>query len=149
MFYIYNRTVTDFYFYHPIEVRYADIDAQGHLNNAKFLTFFEQARIQYLRHLSLFAEGASFMDIGVILADIHVAFRAPVLWGMDVRVGVKTVHLGNKSMKVAQCLRNGPDGPILAEGEVVLVTYDYHSGATLPLPANWRETIATFEKLHS
>lgn len=148
MFYIYNHTVADFYFYHPIEIRYADIDAQGHLNNAKFLTFFEQARIQYLHHLGLFTKGTSFMDIGVILADIHVAFRAPVLWGMDVRVGVKTVHLGNKSMKVAQCLRNGPDGPILAEGEVVLVTYDYHTGATLPLPMKWREAIETFEKFH-
>ncbi len=146
-FTIYNHVVTEYLFYHPLEIRYADIDAQGHLNNAKFLTFFEQARIQYLRHLGLFREGTSFMEIGVILADIHVAFRAPVLWGMDVRVGVATIHLGNKSMKVAQCLKNGIDGPIMAEGEVVLVTYDYHSGATLPLPPNWREAIKSFENI--
>lgn len=105
----------DYRFYHPIEVRYADIDAQGHLNNAKFLTFFEQARIQYLRHLGLFSVDQSFMQIGVILADLHIAFRAPVLWGMDVRVGVRTVRLGNKSMTLSQCLRNGPDGPFMAE----------------------------------
>lgn len=144
---IYNHVMTDYHFYHPIEVRYADIDAQGHLNNAKFLTFFEQARIQYLRRLGLFSGEQSFMDIGVILADIHIAFRAPVLWGMDVRVGVKTVKLGNKSMTVAQCLKNGPDGSIMAEGEVVLVTYDYHSGVTLPIPQAWHETISRFESL--
>ncbi len=139
--------MTDYRFYHPIEVRYADIDAQGHLNNAKFLTYFEQARIQYLRHLGLFSSGQSFMDIGVILADVHLAFRAPVLWGMDVRVGVRTLKLGNKSMTVAQCLRNGPDGPVMAEGEVVLVTYDYRSGVTIPLPQAWRDIIARFENL--
>ena len=137
----------EYNFYHPIEVRYADIDAQGHLNNAKFLTFFEQARIQYLRRLGLFTSEQSFIEIGVILADIHVAFRAPVLWGMDVQVGVRAVRLGNKSMTVSQCLRNGPGGPIMAEGEVVLVTYDYHREETIPLPQTWREAIARFENL--
>ena len=137
--------MTDYRFFHPIEVRYADIDAQGHLNNAKFLTYFEQARIQYLRHLGLFAKDQSFMDIGVILADVHIAFLAPVLWGMDVQVGVKTIKLGNKSMTVAQCLKNGLNGQVMAEGEVVLVTYDYHSGITLPLPPEWRDKISRFE----
>ena len=35
----------DFKFHHPIEVRYSDLDPQGHVNNARFLTFFEQARV--------------------------------------------------------------------------------------------------------
>jgi acyl-CoA thioester hydrolase len=139
--------MTNFRFYHPMEVRYADIDAQGHLNNAKFLTFFEQARVHYLLHLGLFGKDQSFMDIGIILADVHVAFRAPVLWGAQVRVGVKTLRLGNKSLTVAQCLANGDSGVILAEGEVVLVTYDYRSGQTVSIPQNWRTVIAKFEGL--
>jgi acyl-CoA thioester hydrolase len=139
--------MSEYRFYHPIEVRYADIDAQGHLNNAKYLTFFEQARIQYFQYLGLFAARDSFMDLGIILADIHVAFCAPVMWGMDVRIGVRTLKLGNKSMTVSQCLRNGPDGPLMAEGEVVLVTYDYRSSVTVPIPNPWRETIAGFENL--
>jgi acyl-CoA thioesterase FadM len=48
-------------------------------------------------------------------------------------------------MTVSQCLRNGPDGPIMAEGEVVLVTYDYRRGETILLPDNWREALARFE----
>lgn len=139
--------MADYRFYHPIEVRYADLDAQGHLNNARYLTFFEQARIQYFRHLGLFSAQGSFMDFGIILADVHIAFRAPVLWGMDIRVGVKTLKLGNKSMTVSQCLRNGPDGALMAEGQVVMVAYDYHSGATIPIPETWRETIARFDTL--
>jgi acyl-CoA thioester hydrolase len=137
----------DFRFYHPMEVRYADIDAQGHLNNAKFLTFFEQARVHYLLHLGLFSKDQSFMDIGIILANVHIAFRAPVLWGTQVRVGVKTLRLGHKSLMVAQCLADGESGAILAEGEVVLVTYNYHSSQTVPIPGDWRSAIAKFEGL--
>ncbi|NOY99067.1 MAG: acyl-CoA thioesterase, partial [Chloroflexi bacterium] len=39
--------MSDFHFYHPIVVRYGDLDPQGHLNNARYLTYFEQARIHY------------------------------------------------------------------------------------------------------
>jgi len=57
-------------FHHPIEVRYGDLDPQGHLNNAKFLTFFEQTRVHYLIHLGLFANDQSFMEVGIILAEV-------------------------------------------------------------------------------
>ena len=40
---MYNRRMTDFRFFHPIEVRYSDLDPQGHVNHAKYLAFFEQA----------------------------------------------------------------------------------------------------------
>ncbi|MBT3338732.1 MAG: acyl-CoA thioesterase [Anaerolineae bacterium] len=44
-------------FFYPIEVRYGDLDPQGHLNNAKYLTYFEQARIRYFVELGLFVPG--------------------------------------------------------------------------------------------
>ena len=47
--------MTPYRFHHPIEVRYGDLDPQGHLNNAKYLTYFEQARVNYLIDLGLFA----------------------------------------------------------------------------------------------
>ncbi len=135
----------DFRFYHPLEVRYADLDPQGHVNNAKFLTYFEQARIAYLIHLGLFDADQSFMEIGVILADVHVTFLAPVFFGADLRVGVCTTHLGHKSMQVAYRLVDGGDGRELARGESVLVTYDYHSRQAIPIPQAWRKRIAEFE----
>lgn len=139
--------MTEYNYYHPTEVRYGDLDPQGHLNNARFLTYFEQARILYLRHLGLFHESQSFLDVGVILADVHITFLAPVLWGMDVKVGVKTTKMGNKSMTVSQNIVDNATGKELATGEVVLVTYDYRSEKTIPIPADWREKIVSFENL--
>ncbi len=139
--------MSTFHFYHPIEIRYGDLDPQGHLNNAAYLTLFEQARICYLRRLGLFREGQFFLDIGVILADVHIAFKKPVEWGMPVRVGVHIVKIGNKSITVEQNIVHAETGEVFAAGEVVMVTYDYRTGRSIPVPPEWREIIQRFEDL--
>ncbi len=79
--------MSDFNFYHPIEVRYGDLDPQGHVNNAKHLTYFEQARIAYMIELGLFTKDQSFMEIGVILADVHITYLAPCILGSTSKWG--------------------------------------------------------------
>ena len=79
--------MSDFRFYHSIEVRYGDLDPQGHVNNAKHLTYFEQARVAYMIELGLFTKDQSFMEIGVILADVHIAYFDPIYFGQNIKVG--------------------------------------------------------------
>jgi acyl-CoA thioester hydrolase len=137
----------DFHFYHPIEIRYGDLDPQGHVNNAKYLTYFEQARIAYITHLGLWSNHNSFSEIGIILADVHVTFRAPLYFGQNVRVGAGVTRLGNKSLAMEYTLQGALDGQEFASGSTVLVTYDYHSGHTIAIPDRWRQAIASFENL--
>ena len=139
--------MADFHFYHPIEVRYGDLDPQGHVNNAKFLTYFEQARIHYFVQLGLFGKDRSFMEVGFILADVHVVFLSPILLGMDVRAGLRTSKLGNKSMDVEHILVDEVSKKELARGETVLVTFDYRTGRSIPIPDEWRKKIREFEGL--
>jgi acyl-CoA thioester hydrolase len=143
----YNRGMNDFHFFHPIEVRYGDLDPQGHLNNAKYLTYFEQARIQYLVELGLFRYGQSFMEIGFILADVHLTFHAPVHWGEPVKVGVRTARLGNKSIVMEQAILHAETGEALASGTVINVAYDYAANKSIPLPDAWRQRLSQFEGL--
>lgn len=133
-----------FNFYHPIEVRYGDLDPQGHVNNARYFTFMEQARIHYIKQLGLWP-GGSFLDIGIILADAHLTFLRPVLFGQQVQVGVRVSRLGNKSLTMEYCLEDGDNGEELATGSTVLVTYNYHTQETLPIPETWRQAISKFE----
>lgn len=133
------------HFYHPIEVRYGDLDPQGHVNNAKHLTYFEQARIAYMVELGLFTKDQSFMEIGVILADVHITYLAPVYFGEQIKVGVQPVKLGTKSMTWAQDIVDVETGKELAKGEVILVTYDYKEEKTINIPHEWREAIKQFE----
>jgi acyl-CoA thioester hydrolase len=69
--------MANFHFYHLIEVRYGDLDPQGHVNNAKFLSYMEQARVFYLKQLMLW-EGGSFLNMGIILADVQLTFKKAI-----------------------------------------------------------------------
>lgn len=126
----YNYPMTTFRFYHPIEVRYGDLDPQGHVNNARYLTFIEQARISYIKEIGLW-EGGSFLDVGIIMADVHLTFEAPILWGQDVQVGVRVSRLGNKSLDMLYRVVEKQTEKAFASGSTVLVAYDYRSKSTI------------------
>jgi acyl-CoA thioester hydrolase len=139
--------MSDFHFYHPIEVRYGDLDPQGHVNNAKYLTYFEQARLAYWIRLGLFTKDQSFMELGVILADVHITYLAPIYYGQNIKVGAHVSKLGNKSMAWDQNIVEVETGKELARGEVIVVAYDYHAEKTVSIPREWREKITAFENL--
>ena len=139
--------MSQFRFYHPIEVRYGDLDPQGHLNNAKYLTYFEQARISYWIKMGFFTKDQSFMELGVILADVHITYLEPVYFGQNIKVGVHVTKLGNKSMRWEQNVVDADTGKELAKGEVIIVAYDYKQEKTIPIPQEWREKITEFEGL--
>ena len=139
--------MSDYHFYHPIEVRYGDLDPQGHVNNAKHLTYFEQARIHYMIELGLFTRDQSFMQIGVIVADVHITYLEPIYFGQNIKVGVHAAKLGSKSMTWEQNIVDTDTGREAARGEVIIVTYDYKDEKTIPVPSEWRERIAAFEGL--
>src|SRR5512135_1244761 len=126
--------MSDYHFYHPVEVRYEDLDPQGHVNNAKHLTYFEQARVAYMINLGLFTKDQSFMKIGVIVADIHITYLAPVYFGQNIQVGVHTARIGTKSMTWEQNVMEVETGKELSRGELVIVTYDYETGKTISVP---------------
>ncbi|HIE24409.1 MAG TPA: acyl-CoA thioesterase [Anaerolineales bacterium] len=137
--------MTEIKFFHPVEVRYGDLDPQGHLNNAKYLTYFEQARVAYLINLELFEKTLSFLEIGMIIADIHIVFYKPVLWETPVKVGAAITKIGNKSFIFSQNIIHAETGEVFADGEVIMVAFDYHNQETISLPAEWRKKIARFE----
>ncbi len=138
--------MSKFNFYHPIEVRYGDLDPQGHVNNARYLTFMEQTRVAYVRQLGLW-DGGSFLSFGMIMADAHVTFKAPILWGQPIRVGMRIEQLGNKSMHSLYRIEDTQTQHTLAEGSSVLVAYDYPTAQTIPIPDTWRKIIMEFENL--
>jgi acyl-CoA thioester hydrolase len=138
--------MADFHFYHLIEVRYGDIDPQGHVNNAKFLTYMEQARVFYFKQLKLW-EGGSFQNFGIILADVQITFKKAIQFGDPIRVGVRISQMGNKSMSSEYRIENSRDASLFASGSSVLVAYDYQAKKSVPIPAEWRNLIQKFEGL--
>jgi acyl-CoA thioester hydrolase len=98
--------------------------------------------------LGLFTKDQSFMEIGVILADVHITYLAPIYFGQSIRVGVHAAKLGNKSMTWEQNIVDTDTGSELVRGEIVMVTYNYQTQKTIPVPAQWRDKISEFEGLN-
>ena len=141
---MYNANMSDYRFFHPIIVRYGDLDPQGHVNNAGFLTYMEHARVSYIRQLGLW-NGKSFLEIGFILARVELDYQAPILMTDEVEVGVRVSRLGNKSLDMEYLIKESVTGIVYAEGKTVQVAYDYHDKKTIPLLESWREAILGFE----
>jgi|Deesub1362A_J573_1020465.scaffolds.fasta_scaffold05651_2 acyl-CoA thioester hydrolase len=138
--------MSEYRFYYPLEIRYGDIDAQRHVNNARYFTFMEQARVRYFEHLGLW-DGRDFDDVGIILLEASCTFKAPIQYGQQVRLGARVVRLGNKSIEMEYRFEEQTSGSILAEGRAILVSYDYHRNRSRRIPDAWREAISEFEGL--
>lgn len=143
----YNPYMSAYKFLHPIEVRYGDLDPQGHVNNARHLTYFEQARVQYLIELGLFGREQSFMEVGVVIADIHIRYHAPIHYHHTIQAGVRTVKIGNKSIIMEQCLLNAGTQEQMASGTVVMVTFDYQAMKSIQVPENWKNALIAYENI--
>ncbi|NIS80538.1 MAG: acyl-CoA thioesterase [Anaerolineales bacterium] len=138
--------MSEYRFFHSIEVRYADIDAQRHVNNANYFTYMEQARVKYVEHLDLWS-GQDFDNFGFILAEQSCSYKSPITYLQRVRVGVRTARLGRKSFEMDYTFQDEGSEEELARGRTVLVAYDYRSGETIPIPANWRQVLMAYEGL--
>jgi acyl-CoA thioester hydrolase len=124
-------------FVHTERVRFRDLDAMGHVNNAVFLTYIESARVAFLQHLGA---AATVQDMSIIVARIEIDFRAPVGFGDEVDISVRTSRFGGKSFDLDYDLRVGDT--VVAEAKSVLVAYDYGKGEAVELPDEWREKLA-------
>ena len=130
----------------PIQVRYGDLDPQGHVNNVRYLTYAEQARVSYLVELGLW-DGVSFLDLGLIVADVHFTFLAPVIFRQSIRVGTRVTRIGHKSIHFEYQIEDEDTRQVMARGESVMVAFDYRAGVSIPVPPAWREKISAFEGL--
>jgi acyl-CoA thioester hydrolase len=128
--------VEGFDFVHRERVRFKDVDAMGHVNNAVYLTYLEEARAAWMLELGL----ASGHDFPIIIARAEIDFRSPARFGDEIEVGVRAGRFGTKSFDLEYELRAG--GRTVATGKTTCVAYDYERGETVAIPDDWREALA-------
>ena len=130
-----------FRFVCPQDVTFRDLDVFGHVNNAVYLTYIENARIRYLRDV-LGIESPE--DLLVIVAKVHIDFLSRATLGETLDVGTRVSRIGTKSFDMDHEI-HGPDGRVVARAETTLVTCDYRGDSTMPVPELWRDRIETYE----
>jgi acyl-CoA thioester hydrolase len=124
-----------------LDVRFRDIDAFRHVNNAVFSTFAEQARIQYL--LDVIGMPGGFERMPLILARLEIDYRSPIQLGERIAVESRVDRIGRSSIGMVH--RILADERLAADVQSVLVTYDYEAARSIPVPDDWRGRVAAHE----
>lgn len=137
------------HFYHetPMRVRFGDVDALGHVNNAKYFTYIEHGRTRYF--MDILDWNGDMSRLGVILAKASIDFKAPLFFDEQIMVYTRISRLGNKSFDMLYLIRRLKDkqpDTIVASGITHMVAFDYTNQQTQPIPEVWRKKIQQFEK---
>ena len=141
----------DFAHRHDVEVRLSDTDAMGHVNNARYLTYVEIARVAYYEQVTgnPLPIGAHGAEEGMILAEIRMTYRSTSFYGETLTVESRVERVGRTSFGMVHRItapesRYGP-ARLVAVADSTLVAYDYTDECPIPVPDEWRAAMEAFE----
>jgi len=141
----------DFLYEHPIEVRFADTDAFGHVNNAVYLTYFEAARAGYYAQVTgePFGTGAQAAERTFVVAEAKLTYRAPAFFGETLLVGCRFGWTSRSSFSLEYRVRADESvvapARLIADGTSVQVMFDPERNRIMRVPADLLEMFETYE----
>lgn len=132
------------------QVEWGDMDSFGHVNNCQYFRYFENCRLLYFQHIGLFLTSvrgsADETGPGPILATASAEFKRPLTYPDTVRIDAGTKRIGKSSFTMGYRVWSELQQAIVAEGESVVVYFDYVAGHSLPLTA---EILAKLQQVES
>lgn len=133
-----------FRFKMKLDIRWSDMDEMRHVNNAVYLTYFEQARVYYFHEACEW----NWQDIGAILANAHIDYLKPVVFPNPTFVYVRTSKLGNKSFETRYMITSIVNGveELTTTGYATMVLFDYATNASVAMPDYLRDRIKNYEQ---
>ena len=115
-----------------IDVRLRDVDFMGHVNNAVYATYLEEARASFFTDVI----GESLVTADTVLANLSIDYREPINDGQTVHISMTIGSLGRSSIHMEYELR--VDGELVATATTVQVVVSRDDGSSRPIPAAWR-----------
>lgn len=132
----------------PITVRFpvhwSEMDAYGHVNNARYFSWFETVRIAYLHQVGLVNPQGTTSDVGPIIANTSADYLKPVVFPANLVVGARVSRIGNTSFTMEYAVEDEA-GTRYARGSAVVVTLRYPAMEKVPVPENVRAAIEQVE----
>jgi acyl-CoA thioester hydrolase len=132
-----------FKFKMKLDIRWSDMDEMRHVNNAVYLTYFEQARVYYFHESCKW----DWKEIGAILANSHVDYLKPVVFPNPTYVYVRTSKLGNKSFEIHYLITSFVNGKeeLTTTGYTVMVLFDYKTNQSVVMPEHLKQKLRDYE----
>ncbi len=137
---------SDFKFYHCIRTRYAEVDAQGVVFNAHYLTYFDVAHTEYMRAMHYDYKG----EVARTGLDFHlvkslVEYRQPLVFDQQIDVCVRAARIGRTSVTNLFEIHPADTDDLLASGETVMVCADLASHRPVPVMPSFIEAMRRIE----
>ncbi len=141
--------ITDLLSSYPLiietQIAWGEMDAYQHVNNTVYFKYFESARIAYLERLG-FDRLKEQTGIGPILASTGCRFRLPLTFPDTISTGARVINIAEDRFEMSYRVVSHRHRKVSAEGEGMLVSYDYRQQQKVPLPAQIRDAIEAFER---
>lgn len=127
----------------PIQLRFNDFDALGHVNNSVYFSFYDLGKTTYFK--DVIPNMSSNKEVGVVIANIQVNFILPVYPNENVAVQTAVVEIGNKSFKLFQQLIDVDTNEVKCICQTVMVGFDAKTKATRTISDDWKKAMIDFE----
>ncbi|MFC0557858.1 acyl-CoA thioesterase [Halalkalibacter alkalisediminis] len=116
--------LAEFQFSVPVKVRFSETDAFGHLNNTKAFVYFEEARIEFFKHLGLMQKWTSREhETMVVVADLHGDFIQQIKFDERLTISVKVHQIGRSSIDLHYVAHNEKSEVcLLGRGTIVQIS---------------------------
>ncbi len=132
-------------FFHPIQVRYADTDAQGHVFFGNYFTYFDEALGGYFRVLGLPWQKITSQGVDFVYVSAHCDYKGSAHYEDVLHVHARMGRIGNTSFTI-ECELVKPDGDeLIASGQITSVTVDMQTRKPIPVPDVLRQAVAAYE----
>ena len=137
----------------PIQLRFNDTDALGHVNNSTYFSFYDLGKTEYFR--TLYGDNYFTKEIDIKiqnndmeLNEFHaeVDFLEPVFLTDDISVETSVTHIGSKSFSLYQQIRDNRTNNVKCKCTTIMVGYDFKKKITIPISDEWRKVIADYEE---
>lgn len=132
-------------FYHPLRVRYIEVDAQQHVFFGHYLTYFDVALVEYLRAIG-FAYPSSANGVDMFYAAASCDYKGRARFDDLLHVHTRISHIGNTSFTFEFEILRQPTDELIATGKIVAVTVDVETEKPVRVPDGLREAVARFEQ---
>ncbi len=142
-----NKDNNQFNFSYPIQMRWNDLDALGHVNNAIYVSYFEIARGAFMLKA---VPGWDWTKHMFLIANVNVDFKKELLLtAINPQVHVRTSKIGGKSFVVDYALtsQKGEETILHASGSTTQIMFDTKSRSTMEVPDWVRNALQSFDNM--
>lgn len=135
-----------FPFYYPVTVKFSEVDLLGVCNNAVYLNYFEDARLQYLKAANALPPAGAFTDNAhYFVVRNELNYRSHARYDDELRVYTRISFIKNSSYGFEHIIVNAADNRVVVEGSGVIVHADAETKKSSPLPERFLVTIRAFQ----